>query len=435
MKPLPHNLEAEQAVLGAILLRNESILEIDLQPDDYYNTLNQRIYRTMQDLWREKTAIDLVTIGNNLTRPEQKYLNSIIDSVSTSAGIKHHAEIVKKLSQRRKLIRASELIKDHAYNLTADINEIMSINKQLLREIDTGKDLNIDYFDNSKIAGEVYDEASHIQELKAYYTGIEPIDKKYYLEPQTTTILAAESGVGKSAFALQIAHFVAANNKVIYFSLESTRKALIRRMQARLAKVPLSAIKKGRVEKPEQLESLMNSTDTIFNHRNIAIIDDQRYSTLENLISYCETKAMDFPIALVVVDHLELLDTLKSYNDDPLGKVAYITRQFNNLAKSLNCHVIYITPLRKDVKGKPSLDDIKGSNSIRYNADNIMFLWTPDSYPTVYQVECFLAKGKDVELFSEWLEFDGNFQTFSPGYKPEIKKPKQKDKDQWWSNI
>jgi len=174
--------------------------------------------------------------------------------------------------------------------------------------------------------------------------------------------------------------------------------------------VALTRLHKRHLDSPDFAERITKAISGL-TQSPLVLIDDSRYQEIERLVAYCETRAMNARIHLIVVDYLQLISSRKGSQNRHL-EISDIAKRFNFLAKNLNIPVIYVSQLGKDIekraKRRPVLGDIKESGDVRNHADNILFLYAPDPSPTVYPVEAFLGKGKDQEQFSVWLEFNGN---------------------------
>jgi replicative DNA helicase len=157
----------------------------------------------------------------------------------------------------------------------------------------------------------------------------------------------------------------------------------------------------------------------------LILIDDERLVEIEKLVSHAESYALQNKISCIFLDYLQLAQSNRRFNSDK-QRIDNSIFQLKSLAKRLNVPIIYGCQLRKDVGGRPSLDDLYESNVIRQATDNIIMMYAPNSDPAEYEVEVFLAKGKEQRRFSEWLHFNGHFQVFTRGDKPEVTTSKRK---------
>jgi replicative DNA helicase len=424
---MPYNIEAEQAVLCAIIIKAEYALpraKSILRPEDFYLDRNRIIFETLCD----GTPADLVSIKQALTDTGlleqaggEDYIKGLVFAASTSAGVEAHARIVKRAARRREILTLCANISDKAHNMTMDEEEVLSDLKGGVRRIEGETSHDEDQITNQALYSQIWDDLWNNQSEPGFTLGIEGIEGRHYLEHGCTHIVAAESGTGKSAFCLQVADHVATKyGTVLYFSLESTRLKLGVRQVARYSKVALTRLHKrhlDRLDDPERITEALN----LLVKSPLILIDNTRYQEVEKLVSFCETAALGQKIRMIVIDYLQLMSSRAHYQNRHL-ELSEIAKRLNFLAKALNIPVLYVSQLGKDIEKRtnrrPTLGDIKESGDIRNHADNIIFLYAPDPSPTVYPVEAYLAKGKDQEQFSVWLEFNGNYQEFGKGCEP-----------------
>lgn len=426
MMVIPKDFDAEVSILAASLLNPKIIplVEQRLVPDDFYLDKHKYIFLALKEL---RDQVDIVTVRDWLERKGllikaggKEYLISLAEAASTSAGWEYWAEIIKRLSVRRILITLGMKTQELAQNPINDNAEILASLKKGIRDLDG--EHRTDFSDNSKLYLELYDDLYNTSKPIGLTTGIEVIDNHFYLEPGCTTVVAAESGTGKSSFCLQISDHVSIKYGIaLYFSLESTRIALARRQLARHSKVALTRIKKKNIEASFQTKDISNAMNELIDSR-LWLIDDTTFQDVDKLISFCESISINQKICMVVIDYIQLMSCRAKSQNRHL-EISEISKRFNFLAKDLDCPVIYLSQLNRDAEKRtnrrPTLADLKESGDIRNNADNIIFLYAPDAQPADYPVECFLAKGKDVEYFSVWLELRGHVQTFFNGSAPE----------------
>ena len=413
-KNLPWSLEAEQSVIGGMLINPDIIPMVKnlLSIDDFYLEKHQEIYKSIIST----KDPDLITIWNNIDKEkvDKKYYYSFTD-VTTSAGWKTHVQIILRDSKKRKLWVLGREISEESALYHSDIESILSDAKNGLSAIE--KNSIPDEISNEQLAMNTYKGIFEKKE-PGLYTGVQGIDKRFYFENGYIHCIAAESGVGKSALSLQILNYIAQSQDkdALFYSLESTNEKLVRRWLCRETSIPLTAINKCDFKNDGQIEDIQNACNN-FSISKLKLFDNSNLVYIEKLISHIESYYLNNDVSIVCIDFLQALDSLKSFSSDR-SKINYFISRIKSLAKELNIPVVYTCQLRKDINGRPKLDDLIESNYIRTHTDNILFLYAPDSDPVVYSVECFLAKGKDQERFSQWLEFNGNYQIFYKGEKP-----------------
>ena len=424
IKVPPHSLDNEMAVLGACFIRPDIIRKVGqvLDTGDFYKEAHAYIFNALVDLG---SAADPFTVAHWLNSDGfldrsggEEYLFEFA-KVSTSAGWEHHAKIVKEMAVRRQIINQCLNINEQTYGLHNDLTEIISELKEGAKSFGDNKQ---DDIGNLELYTRIYEDLGNTDISPGIDFGIQNIDDHHMLETGCTTVVAAESGTGKSAFCLQVADYVARRyGSVLYFSMESTREKLGVRQIARRSNIALTRIQKKNLQSDGEWEDIQNAVSDLSESR-LTIIDNTKYQQIERLASFCESWILDNPLKLVVIDYLQLLSSSGSTQNRHL-EISGIAKKINFLAKELKLPIIFVSQLGKDIekrtKNRPTLGDLKESGDIRNHADNILFLYSPSPENTVYPVECFLAKGKDQQYFSTWLSFDGNYQRFENGEEPD----------------
>ena len=418
----PNNLEAEQAVLSAMLTHPAVVVRVSnlLKPSDFYQTAHEAICAACFSL-KDKT--DLITVSEHLKKHDllekcggQDYIVSLVEQGGLSAGVDNWCKIVKEASHRRQLINLCtdtiegcfQEFEESAATLSGLKTGIRSIESENKAKIPTNKDLLRD------IIADLEKEDRTVGIL----TGLKNIDDNLNgLEPKTTYLIIAESGVGKSALALNIADYVTLNYKglVPYFTLESTNTALMRRRLAKHSQVALTRIRTRNLRHEGQWSDIVKAANTL-SEPNLMLIDETQYQTVEDLIAFSESLAMDNKISLIVVDYIQLMSSRHRFTSKHL-EVAYIAKLLTFMAKNLNVPIIIISQLGKDVEKRsnrePMLSDIKESGDIRNMVDNIISIYTSNPEDTQFYVKIKALKGKDTGRWTSWLYFNGNYQEFS----------------------
>ena len=421
----PYSAEDEMAVLGACFLQPRIIPKVAqvLCSGDLYLESHGYLFDALVDLG---TSADPVSVADWLKRRglfektgAEDYIFKICD-ISTSAGWEYHAKVVKEMSIRRRIIGQCSRISDRAHQWHDDTDSIVSEWKESARDIDSNTQR--EDFGNKALYTRIYEDLNNDEIQPGFKFGIQNIDDFHHLEKGCTTVVAAESGTGKSAFCLQVADYVSrAYGHVLYFSMESTREKLGTRQIARYSNIALTRLQKKNFQSDGELEKIHHALSDLI-ESNLTLIDNTAYQVVENLASFCESYSIDNEIKLIIVDYLQLLSSRENPKNRHL-EISTIAKKLNFLAKDLGVPVIYVSQLGKDIekrsKNRPMLGDLKESGDIRNHADNIIFLYAPDPSTSVYPVECFLGKGKDQEGFKTWLEFNGHYQRFSDGDEPD----------------
>jgi replicative DNA helicase len=424
-KPLPNSLESEQALIGAMLSTPSLIPDIKnkLELSDIYNDKIQIIYTGIL----EAPLKEMSCVWNSIdqTQIDKSYFMELA-SLPTASAWEYHLNNILKLSKQRKLWYIGKTLSEQVIRSDFNIDDVLSSTQSKLHEVNKTDD-EISQEDQWMIT---YNEIFHNAE-PGIYTGIADLDPKFYFESGYIHCIAAESGVGKSAFMMQAACNIGNKyqGKALYFSLESTFNRLARRNIARTAKVALTRINKNHFTDDTQIQNIWDAVNKL-GQSNLVLETASKFMMIEKLINYLESYLVNHRVSSIWIDFLQALDSIKSFTSDR-SKFNYIINYIKGFAKDTNIPIIYACQLRKDIEGEPKLDDLIESNYIRTHTDNIIFLYAPDSSPVEYPVKCYLAKGKEQERFSQWLNFNGNFQMFSRCDEPPLI---QKKKSKGWQD-
>lgn len=418
---LPHSLESEQALIGGMLINSKIIPYVaeKITLDDLYYKKHQEIYTAIL----RSPSKDLTTIWDAIdkTKVDKKYFMDLCD-VTTSAAWEYHTEIIKRDSNKRKLWAIGTELREQSALTYSDYAEILSKVKTALLAVE--KEIESDDYDNSSYYMHVYNALTE-QKEPGLYTGIPMLDEKFYFEKGYVHCIAAESGLGKSAFALKIADNMAWQyGNVDYYSYESNKVRLSARQIARRSKVALTRINKNNYHDAEQEQAVQKAILKYCDSR-LYFYDSSKYMEIERLCVHAESRALKHKTAAIFVDYLQMAQSINKRLSDRKILVENALFKLKALAKNLDIPVIYLCQLRKDIEGEPTLDDLYESNAIRQATDNIIFMYTPTSMEArtehpVYPVKIYSLKGKDQSLFQEWFKFNGHFQEFEPCYKPDI---------------
>lgn len=409
MKVLPHSLEAEQAILGAIIQYPESLPKVKktLDPSDFYHESHTLIY----DAALSVENLDYVVLMNELEKRNQLnevggsgYLLLLIDNILTSVGIEEHAKIVKTFSKQRKIINLCSQSAEKAFSGHEEVENILSDLKSGIHNIET--DQPIDYTPNRQILANRLDiiEARSKGEQPGYMTGIQKLDNRIYgLWPSCTYVLQAKSQSGKSSLALNIGDNVAEAYPgyiVLYFVLESSKEYLNDRRLSRRTQIPLTRLQLGRIYDEHEWECLTKACNEL--PENILFIDDPRFFVFEKLSAYVESFAMENQVSLVIIDFLQLIRSSKSFKNRHL-ELSHVATQINWLAKTIKAPVLYLSQINKEGATKESGDI--------YNAADVVLWLHREKDEQDATVEG--AKGRDIQApFWVHLTFERNTQTW-----------------------
>ncbi len=420
-RPPPHNLEREEALLGSMFLNGKikPYVKQRLSWADLYREANQYIFSALLS-----TESDLVSVVEWLKEKGllekvggPDYVAHIVDETSTSLGYQFHCERIKDLSKRRQIIAQCADTANQVWDLTYEVDETLSAHKNGIRDIQA--DHRPDYTPNNVLIDTVFKDIEARKKSGNQFvgvkTGFDNIDKHLFgLEPKTTTYLIARPSMGKTALALNVADNVAMNNpgKVLFFSLESGETALTRRRLASRSGVYLTRIRTGGVD-DSQWSHLIEAANTLADN-SLIILNRPKFKTVENLCSMAETLAMENPISLIVVDHIQRMRSKQRFNNRHL-ELSYVSEELTSLVSELNAPGLILCQLSREVDKRrdkrPRLSDMKESGDLEQNADNVIGLYREDKKAELAEIDGL--KGRDVGTWKKWLSFDRFIQKFS----------------------
>jgi len=425
LKAPPQSIDSERALIAACLIRPEIIPGVmnALQPSDFYKIEHQHIIKALFEL-KQNSDIVLVwqwLVDHKLNQETGKeYLMSVAASASTSAGWAYYADIIKEKAQRRQVINICAIGAEQAFDdIQYPVEELLSGLKTGIREIQ--RDAVPDYRTNLQILQAVYKDIERRSESQDYYVGVKSgfyeIDNNLAgFEPKTSTYLAARPSIGKTALAVNIATNIAfehPDKKLLYFNLESSAEALIRRQIALKSGILLTQIRRGQIA-GNQWENLTQTVGRLSDNTSLCILDHTKFCYVENLVAYAESVAMDHDISLIIIDHIQKMTSRQRTQSRHL-EVSYVSNAIQNLLKDLNVPGLILCQLRKPELGqaikKPQLSEIKETGDIEQNADVIWGLHRESK--DAVEAELNQLKGRDTGTFLMNLIFDPKTQLFS----------------------
>jgi len=403
----PQNIEAEQSVLGAILLENEAISPAieNLTANDFYKEAHKQIFLAMLDLYGKSEPIDLITLTEQLSKKENlenvggaSYLTSIASRVPTAANIKHHSKIVKEKATLRNLITTATEIVTTSYDTEQNVNEVLDQAESKIFSISENmvKQSYVHVKDVLKDTIEMVDKLYNKKELiTGLPTGFMDLDEATTgLHPGDLIVIGARPGMGKTAFCLNIVTNAAISEKrpIAVFSLEMTKEQLVLRMICAEAEVDSKAVRSGYHSK-EDYRKLVNSAGRLADAP--IYIDDSFNSVLEIRAKSRRLKS-EHGLGLIVIDYLQLMSGTNS-NTSREQVISDISRSLKALAKDLSVPIIVISQLNRscEMRGgdkRPLIADLRESGAIEQDADIILFLYRGEYYPDVKDAEEGLAE-------------------------------------------
>ena len=419
----PHNIEAEQSVLGAILIDKEAmgLISSFLSPDDFYDDLNGIIYGAMLSLYEERKPIDILTLKQKLKKNkdfdkiESSYLTELVNSVPTAANIEEYANIIKEMATRRQLIWAGTQIAQEAFK-EEEAGKLLDKAESTIFAISKGH--NIKGFSQLKESlAESFDRIDELHKKGAGFRGIQTgftdLDNVLSgMQPSNLLILAARPGQGKTAMVVNIAQNVSISQKLAVgiFSLEMSQEELVDRLLIGQADVDAWRLKTGKLA-----ESDFTKLSTAMGELADApiFIDDTPGISISEMRTKARRLQLEQDIKVLIVDYLQLADPGRRY-DNRVQEVSIVSQGLKNLARELKIPVLAVSQLSRAVEHrgerKPQLADLRESGAIEQDADVVMFLYRTDTEYTsnIIPTKLSVAKHRNGPMGEVDLLFRGD---------------------------
>jgi len=393
----PQNIEAEQSVLGCLMLDKEAILKVadTLKPDDFYKNIHSNIYYVMLELYEKNEPIDLLSLTNRLEEKKQlkeiggsSYLTSLVNAVPTAAHVLYYAKIIKSKKILRDLIDTSYQIAQSSYEEPEDIEHLVDSAEQMIFGVSqqSTKQKFILVKDHLEEAFERIDKLHKGDGVtRGVPTGFVDLDS--YLagfQKSDLVILAARPSLGKTTLALDFARNVAIKNKipVAIFSIEMAKEQLVDRLICSQAEVDLWKMRTGRLsgEGPDNdFQKIQRSLDEL--SEAPIFIDDTPSPTVMQMRTMARRLQAEHNIGLVVIDYLQMIQP-RNPSDSPVQQMSEISRNLKALARELNLPVLALSQLNRAVESRspaiPKLSDLRDSGAIEQDADVVLFIYRED---------------------------------------------------------
>ena len=428
----PHDIDAEQAVLGSILTDKDAVAEAieTLKEEDFYRDDNKAIFEAVLNLYSKSEPVDIITLKDELEsmgKFEQvggfEYLANLPDKVPTTANVQKYIKIVEEKSLLRNLIKTANEIIDLGYSSTEDVEDIMDNAERKIfdimqRKSQKGytpiKDVLVESFTKLE---ELYNRKQHITGVP---TGFVELDYKTAgLHGSELILVAARPAMGKTAFALNIAANAAlrGNVPVAIFSLEMSKDQLVNRILCGEAMVDSNKVRTGKLEEDDWVK-LAGAIGPL-SEAEIYIDDTPGISIME-IRTKCRKLKMEKNIGLVVIDYLQLVQGSNKRSGSREQEISEISRSLKILAKEINVPVIALSQLSRAVEQRPDhrpmLSDLRESGAIEQDADIVMFLYRDDYYNKESEkkdiAEVIIAKQRGGSTGTVELLWMGNYTKF-----------------------
>ena len=393
---LPHSMEAEQSVIGSMIMDREAIVVASemISGDDFYNKSYGVLFDSMVELNDQGQPVDVVTLQNRLKEkdvpPEVaslEFIRDLITAVPTSANIKYYATIVSEKAVLRKLIRLTEEIANNCYSEKDGLEVILEDTEKrvfdLVQRRNTG-----DFVPIREVVMNAMDKIEKASHSNGNVTGIATgfIDLDYRtagMQPSDLVLIAARPSMGKTAFVLNIAQYVAFHSGecVAIFSLEMSKEQLVNRLFAMESKVDSQHLRTGNLSDLEW-EKLIESAGMIGQSK--LIIDDTPGISIAEMRSKCRKFKLEMDLKMVIIDYLQLMSGSGRGNESRQQEISEISRSLKALARELQVPVIALSQLSRAVEQRPDhrpmLSDLRESGAIEQDADVVMFIYRDDYY-------------------------------------------------------
>lgn len=424
---MPHNKEAEQSVLGAMLLEHKCVTTAfeNLEEQDFYIDANKKIFSAMASLFNRNISIDLVTVSNELNTSSSleavggiQYLSYLASTLPTTANIEQHIEIIKEKSLRRKLAGAAQKIKDHSLDASSDALEIADFAGKLIydtletknKDIRHIKDVLIDTHENLT---QIYNSKGKLTGVPTGFSSLDNILNG--LQKSDLILLAARPSVGKTSFALNIAANAAVkgNVPVAIFSLEMSGTQLVSRIMSSEMLIDSGHLRSGELD-DDDWEKIAVALNTL--GKAPIYISDNTAVKVSDIRATCRRLKAERGLGLIVIDYLQLMQGNRS--ESRQQEVSDMSRSLKLLAKELNIPILTLSQLsrateqRKD-DNKPKLSDLRESGAIEQDADIVMFLYRDVSTEEeTNMVKLNIAKHRSGSLGTIDLVWKGEYTRF-----------------------
>lgn len=430
----PQNVEAEQAVIGSMLIEREAISRVAeiLRPEDFYRDAHRLIYDAVLQLFNRSEAVDLITITEYLRREDKlepagglSYVTSLANSVPTAANVIYHARIVEEKALLRQLINAATRIAGMGYEANEEVVNILDKAEKIIFEVA-----------NRRVSGEflpiktiILDAFSKIEQLYASKGGITGLPSGFRdldrltagLQPSDLILIAARPSMGKTAFVLNIAQHVAVKQKkgVAFFSLEMSKEQLVQRMLCAEAPIDAQRLRIGELQDADW-KKLVDAAGRL--SEAPIFIDDTPGITVAEMRSKARRLKIEYDLQMIIIDYLQLMQgNTGSRSESRQQEISEISRSLKALARELHVPVIALSQLSRGVESrqskKPMLSDLRESGSLEQDADIVAFLYREDYYNPDTEnkniTEIIVAKHRNGPVDTVQLYFHKQFTKFS----------------------
>lgn len=422
MKVPPHSDVAEQSVIGAVMLDREAVVNVSefLRPEHFYDEKHQKIFDAILDLYQDREPIDIISVSEKLKKKKHlkeiggvEYLTDLVNQVPTAAHAEHYGHLVKDDYTKRMLISAAGKISEMSFDTGKDIKEILdsaestvfSLAQQHLHQVFVSvKSILTDSFDR---LDELHKSGSGMRGVPTGFTDLD--DTLAGMQNSNLLILAARPGVGKTAFALNIAANAAFKHKmpVGFFSLEMSKEELMDRLLVSQAEIDAWKMKTGQLDEDE-FTKLSDAMGELY--ETPLYFDDTPGMSILEMRTKARRLQAEHGLKLIIVDYLQLARASRNL-DNRVQEVSEISQGLKNLARELKVPVLALSQLSRQVESRgvkrPQLADLRESGAIEQDADVVMFLWREND-EDLENMTLDIAKHRNGAVRSIKLRFRGD---------------------------
>ncbi len=434
----PQAIELEEAVLGAIMIEKDAIIEVIdiLKAESFYKDEHQKIYQAILNLFASDKAIDILTVPEELRKQDQldevggiAYITQLTSNVASAAHIEFHARIVQQKFIQRELIRVATEIQNQAFDDSTDVDDLLDFSESQLFNVAQGHikkeaaQMNVLVRDALNLIQEAAKREDNLSGIPSGYTKLDRLTSGW--QNSDLVVVAGRPSMGKTAFVLSMARNMAVDHKksVALFSIEMASIQLVNRLIVGEAEIPSEKIKVGNLSDAEweRLDYRIKKLEDakIF-------IDDTPAISIFELRAKCRRLKRQYDIDIIIIDYLQLMTGTPDSKGNREQEVSNISRALKGIAKELNVPVIALSQLNRSVEirtgsKRPQLSDLRESGAIEQDADMVVFIHRPEKYGIMQDeegnslkgiAEIILAKHRNGSLGEVLLKFVSEYAKF-----------------------
>ena len=436
MKVMPSDIQAEQTLLGSIILYEKSlrlISESSIEADHFYFDAHRKIFNVIDDLNQARKPVDITTVASRLKDVNLlesiggvDYLVLLQEASVTSANTQNYIEIVENKAYARKLIEAANAVADNGFDSTMEVSELLDLAEKQILDVTRSRktsDFRVGKDVVNEVIANIYRMRDNKNTLTGVKTGYRSLDGiTNGLQRGDLILLAARPSVGKTAFALNLALKTAKHNKeaVAIFSLEMPAEHLIRRMLAAESGVAMHELKSGKIKRDDELNRMNDAALSLSELK--LFIDDASMIKTSEIFAKCRRLKAEHGLSLIVIDYIQLITGSAKSRENRQQEVSEISRNLKMLARELDVPVLALSQLSRGVESRadkrPMLSDLRESGSLEQDAD-IVLLLSREGYQNDAEVgnndtvDVIIAKHRNGETTDVKMMFTKDINSFT----------------------